>query len=135
MTEQTTAQREPDKDKVRTIAVSAGILVAAVLGVAVLAAALAALACSGDDTRPSPPQGSTLKEACNNIPYGLGIIAAPLITLIGGVGAVRRRAWPLLVVGLVLGLAIAVTPFALLHGTSKDCPEGTHADSSFYCVP
>jgi hypothetical protein len=89
--------------------------------------------CVGDDTVPWPPQGSSRKDFCDNVPYGLGILLAPPTTLIWGVAAVRRRAWQLLLVGLVLGLALAVTPNVLISDTSKDCPQGTHA-TNFECV-
>ncbi|MEA2470646.1 MAG: hypothetical protein QOE38_1645 [Thermoleophilaceae bacterium] len=120
--------------KGRDIAVSAGILVGFVLVVALVVAGLAEFGCIGNDTVPWPPQGSSRKAFCDNVPYGLGIPLAPLVTLIWGVAAVRRRAWQLLLVGLVLGLAVAVTPNVLIRRTSIDCPQGTHA-ANFECVP
>jgi hypothetical protein len=134
MAGETTAEPAADDHEARDLALSAGILVGVVLVVALVVAGLAEFGCVGDDTVPWPPQGSSRKDFCDNAPYGLGILIAPVVTLVCGVAAVRRRAWYLLLVGLLLGLAVAVTPNVLISGTSKDCPQGTHA-TNFDCVP
>src|SRR3954469_1995128 len=129
-----TIARAADDNKVRDIVLLAGIFVVIVLVVALVVAALAEFGCAGDDTVQWPPEGSTRKDFCDHVPYGLGILLAPLATIVCGAAAVwrRRRAPFVLIVGLVLGLAIAVTPHFLISGTSKACPRGTHA-VDFYC--
>jgi hypothetical protein len=133
MAEEMTTEREADHHKARDMAISAGSLVVFVLVVALVVAGLAEFGCVGDDTVQWTPQGSSRKDFCDNVPYGLGVLLAPLTTLICGVAAVRRRAWRLLLVGVVLGLAVAVTPSVLIRDTSKDCPKGTHA-MNFECI-
>src|SRR4051794_40093785 len=89
--------------KVRDILLIAGIFFVIVLLVALVVAALAEFGCVGDDTVQWPPEGSTRKDFCDHVPYGLGILLAPLATIICGAAAVwRRRLAPLLLVaGLV----------------------------------
>src|SRR4051812_9091104 len=106
MAEELTTERAADARKARDIAITAGVLVGFVILVALVIAGLAEFGCVGDDTVQWPPEGSSRKDFCDNVPYGLGILLAPLATLVGGVAAVRRRAGLLLLTGLLLGLAI-----------------------------
>lgn len=88
--------------------------------------------CTGDDTQPQPPLGSSARHFCDAHPYGLYPILAATVTLACGWVATEWRAGWLAFLGLVIGVAIAIAPW-LVRGTDR-CPGGTRAIAGA-CVP
>jgi hypothetical protein len=101
---------------------SVGILVVFVLLVALVAWLFTEANCVGDDTRAWPEMGSSRYDFCKDVDYQLAVLLAPLATFVLGVAAVRRRTWLLLIIGVGLGLIIAIAPWALVSDTSMDMP-------------
>jgi hypothetical protein len=115
-------------DDARTLDLLGGSVVM-VLVVAVIAWVFTATGCVGDDTIPTAPRGSVNRDFCDGVDYGLFVIAAPTLTFACWIAARARRSYTLASIGLVLGLATAVTPLILQTNLSWKCPHGTYENN------
>jgi hypothetical protein len=90
--------------------------------------------CNGGDTSPSSPVGSPHTDFCDGFPFGLPVLAAPILTLIIGLFATTSRSTATAFVAVGLGMSLALAPLAIEINLSWDCPSGQQ-EAGGHCYP